>query len=294
MNTALSISYPERTNLYINNINSKNKNQIEVLIKDGLISCKNEEDFYISVISFNTLYSFYQVMDEYNNQFNVIRNGISTSYKIPYGNISVTTIIDYFNSIKNATDIIITYDKIKNKFSFIKQNANNSVVLELVNCHSLLGFRSNETSITIPSNSSISSSIPINVMSITNLFIHLDAGFDLSINDNNFDNHNLIDTTIKSNNIVCAIPVRECYNGIISYNNNDATTSFNFKCNKQEIIQNLRLSIKDQYDKDVPIGDCYVILQFTKKLNVNPMILILNEIKDYILKILLLISSFFT
>ena len=54
MNSALSISYPERTNLYINNINSKNKNQIEVLIKDGLISCKNEEDFYISVISFNT------------------------------------------------------------------------------------------------------------------------------------------------------------------------------------------------------------------------------------------------
>ena len=55
MNTALSISYPERTNLYINNINSKNQNQIEVLIKDGLISCKNEEDFYISVISFNVI-----------------------------------------------------------------------------------------------------------------------------------------------------------------------------------------------------------------------------------------------
>ena len=294
MNTALSISYPERTNLYINNINSKNKNQIEVLIKDGLISCKNEEDFYISVISFNTLYSFYQVMDEYNNQFNVTHNGVKTSYKIPYGNISVTTIVDYFNSIQNDTDINISYDKIKNKFTFSKQNANHSVVLELVNCHSLLGFRSNETSITIPSTSSVSSSIPINVMSITNLFIHLDAGYDLSINDNNFDNHNLIDTTIKSNNIVCAIPVRECYNGIISYNNNDATTSFNFKCNKQEIIQNLRLSIKDQYDKDVPIGDCYVILQLTKKLNVNLLYIILNEIKDYILKILLLISSFFT
>ena len=105
MNTALSISYPERTNLYINNINSKNKNQIEVLIKDGLISFKNEEDFYISVISFNTLYSFYQVMDEYNNQFNVIHNGISTSYKIPYGNISVTTIVDYFSILSRIQQI---------------------------------------------------------------------------------------------------------------------------------------------------------------------------------------------
>ena len=292
-NTALSISYPERTNLYINNINSKNKNQIELLIKDGLISCKNEEDFYISVISFNTLYSFYQVIDSYNNNFNVYHNGVKTSYSIPYGNISVYTIIDYFNSIKNSTDIIIGYDKIRNIFTFSKQNQNHTVVLELINCHSLLGFRKTETSITIPPNSSITSSIPINVMSITNLFLHLDAGYDLSINDNNFDNHNLEDTTIKSNNIVCSIPVRECYNGIISYNNNDATTSFNFKCNKQEIIQSLRLSIKDQYDKDVPIGDCYIILQLSKRLNTNPMIIILNEMKDYVLKILLLISSFF-
>jgi len=291
--TALSISYPERTNLYINNINSKNKNQIEVLIKDGLITCKNEEDFYISVISFNTLYSFYQVIDDYNNNFNVIHNGVKTSYSLPYGNINVNTIISYFTSIKNATDIIITYDSIKNIFNFSKQNANHTVILEIVNCHSLLGFRTTETQITIPSNTIISSSIPINVMSITNLFVHLDAGFDLSINDNNFDNHNLTDTTIKSNNIVCAIPVRECYNGIISYNNNDATTSFNFKCNKQEIVQSLRLSIKDQYDRDVPIGDCYVILQLTKKLNVNPLYLLLNEMKDYLLKILLLISSFF-
>ena len=76
--------------------------------------------------------------------------------------------------------------------------------------------------------------------------------------------------------------------------NQDATTSFNFKCNKQELIQNLRLSIKDQYDKDAPIGDCYIILQLTKRLNTNPIIAILNQMQDYLLKILLLISSFFT
>ena len=293
MNTALSVSYPERTNLYINNINSKNKNQIELLIKDGLVTCKSHEDFYISVISFNTLYSFYQVIDGYNNQFYVVHQGIRTLYSIPYGNININTIIDYFNAIKSETDIIIMYNSVKNIFTFSKQNQNHSVDLEIVNCHSLLGFRSFESSITIPTGSSVSSSIPINVMSITNLFIHLDSGYDLSINDNNFDNHNLSDTTIKSNNIVCAIPVRECYNGIISYNNNDATTSFNFKCNKQEIIQNLRLSIRDQYDRIVPMGDFYIILQLTKKLNINPMFIILSEIKDYILKILLLVSSFF-
>ena len=105
----------------------------------------------------------------------------------------------------------------KNKFDFKKQTGEHSVILEVVNCHSLLGFRKTEQLITLPPvGLSVSSSIPINVMSITNLFVHLDAGYDLSINDNNFDNHNLIDTTIKGNNIVCSIPVRECYNGIIS------------------------------------------------------------------------------
>ena len=94
LNTALSISYPERTNLYINNINSDNKNQIELLVKDGLITCRNDEDFYISVISFNTLYSFYQVIDGYNNNFAVSHNNVRTNYSIPFGNISINSIIE--------------------------------------------------------------------------------------------------------------------------------------------------------------------------------------------------------
>ncbi len=87
--------------------------------------------------------------------------------------------------------------------------------------------------------------------------------------------------------------MKECYNGVISYNNPDATTSFQFKANKQEIVQNLRLSIKDHLDRPVPIGDCHIILQLTKKLNKNPTLILLDEIKDYLLKLLLLISSNF-
>ncbi len=82
MNTALSLSFPERTNLYINNINSVNKNEIELRMKNVLISCRSDEHFYTSVISFNTLYSFYQVIDDYNNIFKVIYHGIKTNYSI--------------------------------------------------------------------------------------------------------------------------------------------------------------------------------------------------------------------
>ncbi len=91
--------------LSLNNIYSDNKNQIELFINDGLITCKSNEDYYIAVIRLNTLYSFYQVIEGYNNNFAVFHNGIETMYSIPFGNIDINTIIDYFNSI------IITYDK---------------------------------------------------------------------------------------------------------------------------------------------------------------------------------------
>ena len=81
-------------------------------------------------------------------------------------------------------------------------------------------------------------------MGITNLFLHLEPGFDLSSNDDNLDNHNG-NEIVKTNNIVCSIPIKEVYNGVISYENLDGGTSYCFRANKQEIIQNLCISVKD-------------------------------------------------
>lgn len=288
------VSLPERTNIYINNINSKNKHTVEINIPDGIISIKPNEELYISVISFNTFYTFYQVINGYNNNFNVYHNGIKYSFILPIGNISVDDIINYFNSIKNITEINISYDKKTNKFNFTKQNQNHIIILEPINCHALLGFKITESQIIIPSHSFITSTIPINVMSITNLYIHLDAGFDLSINDNNLDNFKSSNNLTKGNNIICAIPVKNCYNSIISYENYDGGTSFNFKTNPQEIVQSLSLTIKDHNDRIIPeFPDFNMILQLTKKLKINPQTSLLKNINDNIMRILFLITSFF-
>jgi acyl carrier protein len=207
----------------------------------------------------------------------------------------VDDIVTYFNSIKSTAEINITYDKKTNKFIYTKQNQNHTIILEPINCHALLGFKITETQITIPSNSSLTSTIPINVMSITNLFIHLDAGFDLSINDNNLDNFKNNGNLVKPNNIVCAIPIKNCYNSIISYENYDGGTSFNFKANKQEIVQSLSLTIKDHYDNPIPdFPDFNMIIQLTKKLKINPHTSLLRTINDSIMRILFLFTSFLT
>jgi len=54
------------------------------------------------------------------------------------------------------------------------------------------------------------------------------------------------------------------------------------------------LSLREEHDKVVPIEDCYITRQLTKKLNNNPIIVMLKQLEDYLLKILLLISSVFT
>lgn len=289
------VSLPEKTNIYVNNIKSQDKHTVEIYIPDGIISVKPNEELYISVISFNTFYTFYQVINGYNNNFNVYHQGTKYSFSLPYGNISVDDIVTYFNSIKSTAEINITYDKKTNKFIYTKQNQNHTIILEPINCHALLGFKTTETQITIPSNSSLTSTIPINVMSITNLFIHLDAGFDLSINDNNLDNFKNNGNLVKPNNIICAIPIKNCYNSIISYENYDGGTSFNFKANKQEIVQSLSLTIKDHYDNPIPdFPDFNMIIQLTKKLKVNPHTSLLRTINDSIMRILFLFTSFLT
>ena len=92
---SLKPSLPEKTNLYINSINQKNKNKIEIIIPDGIVKCEDYEDFYITIISFNTLYNFYQVIDGYNNNFKITINGNVYNGIIPFGNINVSTIMDY-------------------------------------------------------------------------------------------------------------------------------------------------------------------------------------------------------
>ena len=162
--------------------------------------------------------------------------------------------------------------------------------LELINCHSLLGFQRTEKIITLPTQSSI----PINVMSITNLFLHLESGFDLSLNDDNLDNHNK-NEMVQTNNIVCSIPIKELYNGVISYENLDGGTSFCFKANKQDNIQNLCVSVKDHLGNYIPdFPDFHMIIQFQKRLNKDPYLVYLETINDNILKILFILSSFIT
>ena len=280
-------SYPVRTNLYLTNLNNKSK--IEIFIPDGILKCdENYEDFYINVIQFNTFHNFYHVIQDYNNNFNIIiDNSTNIICSIPTGNITVHTIRDYINNhsiLKNH--ILVVYDNLKNIFEFQKIS-NSSLQLQIINAHMLLGFSKNESLINLP----YKSSKPINVMPITNVFLHLESGYDLGLADQNMDNHK--SDTVQSISIILSLPENQTYNNMITYLNEDAGNSFIFKCDRQETISSLCVSIRDQYYNLIPdFPDSHLILQFSKKLKYDKYGSILEKLLDYINKILLIISYY--
>jgi hypothetical protein len=108
---SLKLSFPEKTNLYLTNLNNKSK--IQVLIPDGVLKCdESNEDFYINIIQFNTFHNFYHVIEGYNNNFNIIIDDDTIiNCSIPEGNINAYTIREYINNhdiLKNH--IYIVYD----------------------------------------------------------------------------------------------------------------------------------------------------------------------------------------
>ena len=241
------------------------------------------------MIQFNTFHNFYHVIEGYNNNFNIIiDDSLNIACSIPTGNINAYTIREYINNhsiLKNH--IYVIYDKFKNTFEFQKIS-NSSLQLQIINAHTLLGFAKSENIINIP----CISFKPINVMAITNIFLHLESGYDLNINDGNLDNHK--GDRAQSNSILLSLPINQMYKNMIVYNNEDGGNSFMFKCNRQETITSLSVSIRDQYGIEIPnFPDSHLILQFSKKLREDKYGSILEKILDYINKISLIISYYF-
>jgi len=268
-------SYPEKTNLYLTNLNNKSK--IEVLIPDGVLKCEESyEDFFINVIQFNTFHNFYHVIEGYNNNFNIIiDNSENIICSIPEGNITAYTIRDYFNNHEILkTHIKCVYDNLKNIFEFQKISTNN-LKLQIINAHTLLGFSKTENLIDLPSKSTK----PINVMAITNIFLHIEACYDLNINDSILDNHK--GDVAQSNSIFLSLPVNQ-------------RNSWYFRCNRQETITSLCVSIRDQYGVLIPnFPDSHLVLQFSKRLKNDKYGSLLEKILDYIEKMALIISYYF-
>ncbi len=160
--------------------------------------------------------------------------------------------------------------------------------LQIINSHKSSGFSKSESIINIP----CISSKPINVMAILNIFLHIEAGYDLNLNDGNLDNHK--GDVAQSNSILLSLPVNQMYNNMIVSDNHDGGNNWYFRCNRQETITSLCLTIRDQHGVLIPnFSDSHIVLQFSKRLKNDEYGSILEKMLDYIEKIALIIRYYF-
>ena len=298
------VSLPERVNFYLNSSNrtlGESSSKFEMLMETALFTSEVEETFFINVIQFNTFNNFYQVQKGYNTDFKIlIYNSINQSHdtiigELPEGNLIVNDVLAYLQTLLNNI-VTVEYDKIKNKFVFTttSNNVNHAFIyLYIINCDSLLGFTRSKRkrNILLPHNIDVYSEQPVNLISITNFFMHITG--DIYLNDENYDNHN--SSIIDRNNIIFSMAVDKPFNHCLTYNNIDGGNSFYFRLdNNKTNINRFGLEIRDQFNQIIPqFPDYNMIIQFTKKTRENLFYKQLLEIKAYLNQVYLLIALFF-
>jgi hypothetical protein len=273
----------------------------EMVMANTLITADTNEIFFLNVIQFNTFNNFYQVQKGYNTDFEILIYNHDNEFhdsiigEIPEGNLTVYDILNYLKVLLSGI-INISYDKIKNKFIFtaISSNANHAYIyLNIINCDLLLGFSRLKRlkPILLEHNINIYSEQPINVISITNIFVHVSG--DLYLNDENYDNHN--SSEIDNNNIIFSMAIDKPFNTCLSYNNIDGGNSFYYRLdNSKANINRFKLEIKDQFNQLIPNFPEYnMILQFTKKTRENVFLRPLIDIKNYLSQIYLMFGTIY-
>jgi len=297
--------------MYINSVNRSFPNDtaasFEMVLSNTLITADIEEIFFINVIQFNTFNNFYQVQLGYNTDFNIIlvptiggENQI-ISGTIPHGNLTVYDILSYLNNLLIGL-VVVTYDKVKNKFVFTRTIDTNTlynsiyisnIYLNIINCEQLLGFSRILRNIEIEFIYNVGkySDQPINVISITNFFVHVSG--DMYLNDENFDNHN--SSEIDTNNIIFSMAIDKPFNQCLSYNNSDGGNSFYYRLdNGKTNINRFRLEIRDQFNQIIPnFPDYNIVIQFTKKSRSNIFLIPILEIRNYLNQVYLMFGILF-
>ena len=289
-------SLPERINLYISSETrtTPNPSDFYVIISNTLY-IDSDETFYFNVIQFNAFNNFYQTMKGSNTDFKILIYNKDDELhdtiigELPEGNPTIIDIINYISNLLSGV-VTVTYDKIKNKiiFTTISSNANhNKIYLNIINCDKILGFSRELRNKPILLEHDIPkySDNPCNIISITNIFLHCYGDF--TFNDYNFSNHD--SNEMKSNNIMFSIPINCPFNHVITYNNEDGGNSFYFRVDKKTSINNIRLVIKDQYNEIIPnFNDYNIILQITKRKQINIIHKFLEVICEYLSQLMLL------
>ena len=205
-----------------------------------LIEIPDGFHIYLSVVSCLIPYSFYNI----NNRNNVLQysfDGITiNTLSIPIGNYNVNSLLSVLKS--KLVAFTITYDNIKNKFTFTHPT-NNFMFMSSSTCLQILGFNNNETiSSFIFSLTSVNC---VNVYTIRTVQVNSNL---ITYNINKVQKNNFC--------ILCSVPITCTPFSLIEYINRT-----NFKTNLfLNRISNIKIKLTDDNGNLIDLNGCHYSL----------------------------------
>ena len=294
----------DKINIYINSKNrdlSEKISNFTVRIPQNLLRLSQGEYFTLNVNGFYCYNSWFNCIDGFNNEFQLIIRNINDeivetyNYKLNDGNPNVNDVKSNLNGLL-LNKVLVSYDKQRNKFIFKRSlpvsTQNYTMYLKIINSEDFLGFYKSDRNIEIllPYLQNVFSNNIINILGDEAIIIKING--DCILAGNTVDNFGT--ETYEPSNIIFMKPIDVPSNGLLEYNNEDGGDSFHYKLANVEQITWFTLSVYNQDDELIPnFSDYILLLQFIRhKTEEGKVEVLLNTLVDYVKQIYLMISHF--
>jgi hypothetical protein len=294
----------DKINIYINSKNrdlNESISNFTVRIPQNLLRLEQGEHFSLNVNGFYCYNSWFNCIDGFNNEFQIIIKNMNDEitetyhYKLNDGNPNVNDVKSNLNNLL-LNKVNITYDKQRNKFIFKRtlpvSTQQYRMYLKIINSEDFLGFYKSDRDIEIllPYFQNVFSNNIINILGDEAIIIKING--DCILAGNTVDNFGT--ETYEPSNIIFMKPIDVPSNGLLKYNNEDGGDSFNYKLANVEQITWFTLSVYNQDNEFIPNFSNYILLlQFIRhRTEEGRTEMALNTLIDYVKQIYLLISHF--
>ena len=292
----------DKINIYINSKNRDLSEQIShftVRIPQNLLRLQQNEYFTLNVNGFYCYNSWFNCIDGFNNEFEIIMKNINDEvvmvyhYNLNDGNPNVNDVKSNLN-ILLVNKVVVSYDKQRNKFIFKRtlpvSAENYSMYIKIINSEDFLGFYKSDRNVEIllPYLQNIYSNSIVNILGDECIIIKVNG--DCILAGNTVDNFGT--ETYEPSNIIFMMPINVPSNGLLEYNNEDGGDSFQYRLANVEQITWFTLTVLNQDNELIPnFSDYILMLQFIRhKTEEGKLEILLNSLLDYVKQIYLLIS----
>lgn len=280
-------------NLFINSKNCiKSSGIVLVNLPNSYIQAKRNESWTVTVKSFQSIITWYNIQTNYNDQFMIADNPNFENpieIRLNEGNPNIYEFLDELTT-KLTNYITVSYNQRTNKFLF---SSDANYYLKCINCSQFLGF---DNDMIVPiTTEGVYSDYSINLTSDQLIYMRIDG--DIGLQNAGLTN---IDTPeFYPNDVLFSFTVNQVPNSLIDYQAPYAERWKQYINTQSDTIDQFTLRLTNEEGLTLPtFNDFMLHLQFERvkngdKIYQDKIIKSIDRIANYMQEIYLLVANYF-